>query len=87
MQEMSKFTPFKFHTDRNEYNEEQLEACEIVKQVARNPKYNYHNYTVYSTVINKLQERNLENVLTDDELYWLTVECWSEVKSGLDKVQ
>ena len=53
MQEMSKFTPNRFHTDRNDYNEKQLEACEIVKDVARNPKYNYHNYTVYSTVLKK----------------------------------
>ena len=78
MQEMSKFTAYKYMTPREDYTQEQLEACEVIKSIAENPRYNYHGYTVYSTSIDKLKKKKLHKSLTEDEIYELCVEYWSK---------
>ena len=86
MQEMSKFTAFKYHTQPEDYTPKQLKAIEVIKSVAEDKRYNYHNYTIYGTSIEKLKKKKLYNQFTDDEIYWLCVEFWTISEFGMDKV-
>jgi len=82
MQEMSKFTAKRYTTQAADYNAKQLKACEVIKGIAENPRYNHHGYTVYSTSIDKLKKKKLYKSLTEDEIYELCVEYWSKQLIG-----
>ena len=76
---------FKYHTEAKDYTPKQLKACEVIKSIAEDPRYNYHNYTVYGTSIEKLKKKRLYKQFTEDEIYWLCVDFWTISVLGMDK--
>jgi len=84
MQEMSKFTAKRYHTQAADYNPKQLKAVEVIKSVAEDPQYNYHGYSVYSKSIEKLKRKKLYSQFTEDEIYWLCVEYWTQNALGMN---
>ena len=82
MQEMSKFTAFKYHTEKKDYNKKQLKALELIYAAA---KGHQHTHSAYGASVEILKKKRLSNAFTLDEVYWLATEAMTIDILGGDK--
>ena len=71
---MSKFTAFKYHTEKKDYNKKQLRALNYINEAA---KGHQHNHNAYDEAKILLKKKRLSKAFTLDEVYWLATEAWT----------
>ena len=82
MQEMSKFTAFKYQTEKKDYNKKQLKALELIYAAA---KGHQHTHSAYGASVEVLKKKRLSKAFTLDEVYWLATEAMTIDILGGDK--
>lgn len=84
MQEMSKFTPYKYYTPEHEYNKKQKKVVKVVKNIVENTQDDLgtaHIYNITCMVLKK--KKKLYNQFTENELYWICNEMLASKLCGL----
>ena len=82
MQEMSKFTAFKYQTEKKDYNKKQLKALELIYAAA---KGHQHTHSAYGASVEVLKKKRLSKAFTLDEVYWLATEAMTIDMLGGEK--
>ena len=85
MQEMSKFTAFKYRTPRDDYTDKQKEVLEIVKEIVKKvKKTSTHCLIIYDKSQKKLKRKKLHKELTEYELLELCNDMWAARLCGIE---
>ena len=85
MQEMSKFTAFKYRTPIEEYNDKQKEVVNIVREIVKKvKKTSTHCLVIYDKAQKKLKKKKLHEELTDHELLELCNDMWAARLCGIE---
>ena len=85
MQEMSKFTAFKYRTPIEEYSEKQKEAVDIVRGIIKKvKKTSTHCLVIYDKSQKKLKRKKLHKELTEYELLELCNDMWAARLCGIE---
>ena len=85
MQEMSKFTAFKYRTPTEEYNDKQKEVVDIVREIVKKvKKTSTHCLVIYDKSQKKLKRKKLHKALTEHELLELCNDMWAARLCGME---
>ena len=85
MQEMSKFTAFKYRTPTEEYNDKQKEVVDIVREIVKKvKKTSTHCLVIYDKSQKKLKSKKLHKELTEHELLELCNDMWAARLCGME---
>jgi hypothetical protein len=85
MQEMSKFTAFKYTTPVEEYTEKQQEVIDTIREIVKKTKdTSTHCITIYDKTKKKLKRKKLHKELTEHELLELCNDVWAARLCGLE---
>ena len=85
MQEMSKFTAFKYRTPTEEYNDKQKEVVDIVREIVKKvKKTSTHCLVIYDKSHKKLKRKKLHKELTEHELLELCNDMWAARLCGME---
>ena len=85
MQEMSKFTAFKYRTPIEEYGDKQKEVVDIVRGIIKRvKKTSTHCLVIYDKSQKKLKRKKLHKELTKHELLELCNDMWAACLCGIE---
>ena len=85
MQEMSKFTAFKYRTPTEEYNDKQKEVVDIVREIVKKvKKTSTHCVEIYDKSQKKLKRKKLHKEFTEHELLELCNDMWADRLCGME---